>query len=539
MTELTLYTSAQIRQLDQRLAAARAVPTFTLMQEAAQAALRVLRANWPQAGRVLIITGGGNNGGDGWMLAVLMQQAALQVNQQPVMVQVIACSDPAALSGDAAEAFACAERAGVAWQAYAAAALPEQCARADVLVDAMLGTGLSGALRAPLDEVVRQLNAAGKPLLAIDVPTGLQADTGRVDGVVLRADITVTLVAPKRGQFTADGPDHCGRLVLDDLGWQQHSAAILTQSPALRQDTVALLDRKLLQQLPARRSNSHKHDYGRVLVIAGQPGMAGAGLLSAIAALRSGAGLVVLATHAAHAADLHAAQPELMIRAIPALTADIHAALGVELQAADAVVFGPGIGRDDWAGVCWQALQQEIARRATALPLVVDADGLYWLQQQPLTGAAAVRMHEQLILTPHSGEAARLLDCTASEVQQQRFEQARALARRWQALVVLKGNGSIVATADGTLALCAAGHPGMATAGSGDVLSGICAALQAARAQPGQASSPLTPQLRVAAAVLAHALAAEQALPVSGPNRRGGAGMLATDIVQALPQVLA
>ena len=533
----TLYTSAQMRQLDQRLAAARDEPTFALMRDAAGAALQVLRANWPQARSVLIVAGGGNNGGDGWMLAALLQDTALQA-------EVIAVSNPGRLQGDAAAAFACAEQANVSWQQYRETVLQQPFEQADVLVDAMLGTGITGAVRAPLDAVIARLNAVNKPVLAIDMPSGLQADTGVVEGEAVRADVTITLVAPKRGQFTADGPDHCGRLLLDDLGWQQHSAGILAHSPSLQQDTVTLIDRRLLRRLPARRSNSHKHDYGRVLVIAGQPGMAGAGLLSASAALRSGAGLVVLATHAAHAAGLYAAQPELMINAIPDATADVNAALAAPLQAADCVVFGPGIGRTQWARQCWLSVCAEIRRRHGKLPLVVDADGLYWLQQLPLADELAVSMQDELMLTPHSGEAARLLDCSAAEIGQQRFDQATALAGRWQALVALKGNGSIVAAADGRLMLSAAGHPGMATAGSGDVLTGICAALRAARPRPEHVATSLSPMELLAAAVLVHGLAAEQALAQLLTNshertHRAGAGMLAADIVAALPQVLA
>jgi len=527
----TLYTAAQTRELDQQLAAARAVPTFTLMHDAARAALQVLRANWPQAQRVLILAGGGNNGGDGWMLAALLQSTAAEV-------MVVTSSDPLQLRGDAVQAFARAEQAKVTWQPYAVKAIAAQLAAADLIVDALLGTGLSGSLREPLLSLVSLVNRAGKPVLAMDVPTGLQADTGVVAGVALRAAITITFVAAKRGQFTADGPDHCGRLLLDDLGCAEHSAKILAQTTQLQADSVALIDDQSLQRLPPRQSNSHKHDYGRVLVIAGQPGMAGAGLLSASAALRCGAGLVVLATSALHAPSLHAAQPELMICALPHQADQVAAALAEQLSAADCVVFGPGIGRSDWARQCWHAVQNEVARRAGAVPLVVDADGLYWLQQMPLADLHVAAMRDRLMLTPHAGEAARLLACSADDIEQQRFVQAQALARRWQALVVLKGNGSIIADADGNLALCAAGHPGMATAGSGDVLSGICAALRAARTQPQATREPLSPLQLLAAAVQAHALAAEQALTVDAPYRHGRAGMLAADIVNALPQVL-
>ena len=527
----TLYTAAQIRELDQQLAAARAVPTFTLMHDAAQAALQVLRANWPQAQRVLILAGGGNNGGDGWMLAALLQATATEV-------MVVAGSDPQQLRGDAAQAFARAEQANVTWQLYAAKAMATQLAAADLIVDALLGTGLSGSLRDPLQSLVKNINRAGKPVLAMDVPSGLQADTGVVAGVAVRADITITFVAAKRGQFTADGPDHCGRLLLDDLGCAEHSAKILAQATQLRTDSVALINDDLLRRLPSRQSNSHKHDYGRVLVIAGQPGMAGAGLLSASAALRSGAGLVVLATSALHAASLHAAQPELMICAIPQQAEQVAAVLAEQLSAADCVVFGPGIGRSDWSRQCWQAVQNEVARRAGTVPLVVDADGLYWLQQMPLADAHVAAMRDRLILTPHAGEAARLLAASAEDIEQQRFLQAQTLARRWQALVVLKGNGSIIADADSNLALCAAGHSGMATAGSGDVLSGICAALRAARTQPQATLEPLSPLQLLAAAVQVHSLAAERALTVAAPFRHGQSGMLAADIVTALPQVL-
>lgn len=529
MTATLLYTAAQMQQMDQQLAALRKVPSYQLMFDAASAAKRVLRANWPEARSVVIVTGGGNNGGDGWLLSALLQGSDYQV-------RVCAMADPEQLRGDAAKAYAAACAQDVTWiagwQAGADAAIAQLLQQADVLVDALLGTGLRGALRAPISALVTAMNDSHKPVLAVDIPTGLQSDSGVVAGVAIRASVTITFVGGKRGQFSADGPDHCGRLVLDDLGWREH-AADADQRPADEQTgTVRLADTELLRCLPVRQANSHKNVYGRVLVLAGQPGMAGAGLLSAAAALRSGGGLVVLATSAEHAAMLHTSQPELMITAVDAQAA-ADQALQQQLHAADCVVFGPGIGRGDWAQQCWRAVLAAADQRPGGLSVVVDADGLYWLQQQPDSARKL-----ELTITPHPGEAAMLLDCSSQTVQQERFVAAAELARRYQAVTVLKGNGSLVADPAAGLWLCPHGHPGMATAGSGDVLSGICAALLAHRRA---AVSGADKTRLVATAVLAHALAGEQALRMQSPpgaSSTAYAGMIASDIIAGLPGVL-
>lgn len=501
-TASKLYTAEQVRQLDQTLAQARGVPTWQLMQDAGKAAFQVLRANWPEAKRIIIMAGSGNNAGDGWVLAALLKQAGLDA-------QVFALKPPDELQGDAAEAVTEAQQNGCKWQLWADdAGMCDQLGDADVIVDALLGTGISGGLRGAYPGAIAAINAQQRPVLAVDVPSGLHADTGATAEVCVLADITVTFVAFKRGLMTLNGPDYCGRLVLADLDLDEYPAVEQALS-----DQVVEYCRSVA--LPQRRQNSHKKTYGHVVVVAGNAGMAGAGLLAGRAALRSGAGLVTLITHHAHAAHLYTACPELMISGTgqsgdwPADT----------LQSADAVVIGPGLGQDDWASRCWQGLAEMLEQRPVdkSLPVVVDADGLHWFKSHPLDGA-------EWVITPHPGEAGALLEQSSQQVQQDRFASAAELAKRYKAVAVLKGNGSIIAGADGQMALSAHGNPGMATAGMGDVLAGICGGLLA---QPHESVFRQT-----CTAVTSHSLAGDAAA------QRSRYVLTAGDVINALAVVL-
>ncbi len=506
-TRQILNTARQVRQLDQALATARGVPTWQLMQDAAAAAHNVLRSNWPEAQRIIIMTGSGNNAGDGWALASLLRAAGREV-------LVLALKSPEQLAGDAALAVAQAQSAGCAWHRWDGddQSVGQKLQDAELIVDALLGTGIDGELRADYVSAVTAINQAPAPVLALDVPTGLQSDTGRVEGLAVQAVITVTFVAYKRGQFTLDGPDHCGQLVLADLGLSDYPAL---QADAADQRVELLAAENTLASLPQRRRNSHKKTYGHVLVIAGNQGMAGAGLLAGQAALHSGAGLVTLLTHARHASQLHAAGAELMI-----VSHEDKAELAPELlERADCIVIGPGLGQDDWARCCWHDLEKYLAAQdRQTLPVVVDADGLWWLRRHPLAKA-------QLTLTPHPGEAAHLLDTNSARIQQDRFHSATELARRYQASVVLKGNGTVLAQ-QRRLALCPFGNPGMATAGMGDVLAGVCGGLLA--------QQPQAVFRQVCRAVTAHALAGD--LKASQGGQYGlTAGALIDGLAEYLP----
>jgi hydroxyethylthiazole kinase-like uncharacterized protein yjeF len=439
---VALYSAAQMRELDARLIAA-GTPGFELMQRAAHAAWRALRKRWPDAGSVTVLVGAGNNGGDGYLLAVLAQRASWNV-------QVLTLAPPPTLSGAAALAYAEAQAAQVPmgpWQASAPLA--------GVLVDGLLGTGVKGQVREPYAQVITQINASGLPVLALDLPSGLCADTGCELGMAVRAELTVSFIGLKLGLFTGAGPDLVGELVFDDL---QADPALLAEQAATAQRLAA----GNLLRLPARQRTAHKGQFGHLLVVGGDRGLGGAALLAAQSALRCGAGLVSLATRGEHVAAALTRQPEVMVQGL----ASANQLLGLAASAAVLVV-GPGLGQQAWG----RSLLSAAASRAT--PQVWDADALN------LLAMGGVQLPADALLTPHPGEAARLLGLTTAQVQADRPAAALALAARHQAVVVLKGVGSLIAAPDGRLALCDRGHPAMAGAGFGDVLAGVIGALRA------------------------------------------------------------
>jgi len=439
---MSLHSAEQVRALDAQLIAA-GTPGFELMQRAAHAAWRALRRRWPDAGEITVLAGRGNNAGDGYLIAALAQRAGWRV-------RVLAVGEPAALSGDAAQACAEARRAAVEILPWS------ECAPlAGIVVDALLGTGLSGAVREPYAQAIRMLNQSALPVLAVDIPSGLHADTGARLGVAVRADLTMTFIALKLGLLTGVGPELCGELQFDDL---QGDAQLLADAPceALR------LDPGNLPRLAARSALAHKGQFGHLLVVGGDLGMGGAALLCADSALRAGAGMVSLATRAEHVAAALVRRPEIMCAAV----ASANQLLAL-IERADVCAVGPGLGQGAWSrsllsGVC-----------AFDAPQVWDADALN------LLAAGQVTSPRQGVLTPHPGEAARLLGVDTAEVQADRPAAARALVQRFGLVVVLKGAGSLIAAPDGRLALCDRGHPAMAGAGLGDVLAGLVGALLA------------------------------------------------------------
>ncbi|MGE4405113.1 NAD(P)H-hydrate dehydratase [Pseudomonas sp.] len=482
---VALYTAAQVRELDARLIAA-GTPGFELMQRAAHAAWRALRRRWPQAAALTVLAGRGNNAGDGYLVAALARRAGWQV-------RVLAVGEPQALQGDAAQACAEARTCGV----------PIEPWRADaplhgVLVDALLGTGISGEVREPYAGAIAAINESGLPVLAIDLPSGLCADTGRVLGQAVRAELSVTFIGLKLGLFTADGPDRVGTLVFDDLQADPQVVAQV-ESEAVR------LDRATLARVAPRSPVAHKGSFGQVLVIGGDLGTGGAALLAAEAALRCGAGMVTLATRPEHVTASLVRRPEIMCHGVESTYG-----LTALADRAEVLVVGPGLGQAPWGrSLLSLAAQREV-------PQVWDADALN------LLASGRVELPAGCVITPHPGEAARLLQCSTAEVQADRPAAVRELARRYACVALLKGAGTLIAEPGGRLALCDRGHPAMASAGLGDVLAGVVGALLA------QALSPF------AAACLAawlHAAAGER---LGGEGR----GLAASDLLPAIRQLL-
>ncbi len=486
-----LYTAAQTRELDRCAIQDFGIPGATLMSRAARAAFGHLLAVWPQPGRIQVLCGTGNNGGDGFLVADL-------AHRRGIPVTVFQVGDAAKIGGDALLARQQALANGVEIRPFAADALAGE----GVIVDSLLGTGLGGDVRGGYREAIGAINACGLSVLAVDIPSGLCSDTGRVLGAAVRADLTVTFIGLKRGLFTLDAADHTGAVQFTDLAVPPE---VYDRVPC---DTGRLDLSALLERLPPRPATAHKGLFGTVLVIGGDYGMAGAAAMAAEAALRCGAGLVRVATRPEHVAALVARTPE-------AMPLGIHSRqeLLPLLEAADVVVAGPGLGRSPWSEQLLQAAAE------AGRPLVLDADGLNLLAAGGIVHPAR---REDWVLTPHPGEAARLLESTTREVQADRFAAARALQQRYGGVVVLKGNGSLVA--DGRqLLLSDYGNPGMASGGMGDVLSGVIGALLAQHLPPVEAA---------ALGVCLHGASADLAA------EEGQRGLLATDLIPRMRSLL-
>ncbi len=439
-----LHDSAAARAIDRLATAALGGDGYVLMQRAGQAAWRVLLQRWPQAQRIVVACGSGNNGGDGYVLARL----ALQSGRRVRVVH------PA----DGGPRTALAQRACTGYLAAGGHVdlFPCSLDDADVLVDALSGIGLQQAPRAGMAALVEALDHAPAPVFALDVPSGIDADRGSAPGAALHAQCTLQFIVAHAGLHTGAALDHAGSLLLDAL--DVDVAAFAGEAPPTAQLLAAP---SLHRWLPPRRRDTHKGESGRVLCVGGDHGGGGAILLCAEAALRAGAGLVSVATRAAHVPALLARRPEAMVRAV-----ETEEALTPLLADAGVVACGPGLGRGAWG--------EALYRRALAAgrPLVLDADALNLL-------ACAGEPPADAILTPHPGEAARLLGCDTAAIQDDRLAAAAALVARYRCTVVLKGAGTIIAAPGHRPCVLAAGNPGMATGGMGDLLTGTVAAMRA------------------------------------------------------------
>jgi NAD(P)H-hydrate epimerase len=486
---VALYGAAAVRELDRRAIEAHGIPGETLMARAGAAVYRTLRARWPEARRLLIVCGLGNNAGDGYVVARL----AREDGREPRVLQV---GDAGRLRGDALAAAQAARAAGVPVEAFASGA----ALAGDVAVDALFGTGLDRPLEGVWADAVRAVGASGLPVLAVDLPSGLHADTGRVLGAAVSARATVTFIALKPGLLTGEGPAHCGEVLFHGLGVPEPVYAGVPVA-GWRLDAQGLAARHLAR----RARTAHKGHYGHVLVVGGDRGFAGAARLAAEAAGRAGAGLVTLATRAAHVPAIAAPRPELMCRGVEAAEE-----LAPLLERATVVAIGPGLSREDWG----QGMLRVVL--ASGLPRVVDADALALL-------AARGPSADPQVLTPHPGEAARMLGVTPAEVQADRLGAAVRLREAFGGVVVLKGAGTVVCSPGGRVAVCGRGNPGMASGGMGDVLTGVIAGLLAQGLSPGDAAE---------LGVCVHARAAELA---AGAGERG---LLAGDLFGPLRQLV-
>lgn len=438
---LSLYSAAQVRALDARLIES-GTSGFELMHRAARAAWRSLRQRWPDAGALTVFAGGGNNGADGYLIASLAQRSGWPVN-------VYYLSDPEKLEGDAAKAYMEAKGTGINPEPWRAGVK-----LTGVVVDAMLGTGFSGEVREPYAKAIEQINSCDLPVVAVDIPSGLNADTGFVRDQAVKANLTITFIGLKLGLLTGNGPDYCGSIEF----------AALVEEPQNPADAMAQrLAPRNLPKLKPRKRSSHKGNFGHVLVIGGDEGTGGAALMTSEAALRCGAGMISLATRPSNVAPVLARRPEVMVAGVESAGKVIALA-----EKADVLAVGPGLGQGAWSrSVISVAASREV-------PQVWDADALNLLASQ-----AVIKPRGEWIMTPHPGEAARLLRSDIATIQSRRPAAARKLAEHYGAVVLLKGLGTLIAAPDGRMALCGRGHPAMSTGGAGDVLTGIIAALLA------------------------------------------------------------
>ncbi|VAX09342.1 NAD(P)H-hydrate epimerase / ADP-dependent (S)-NAD(P)H-hydrate dehydratase [hydrothermal vent metagenome] len=483
-----LYLASQVRELDRIAIEDQGIPGLTLMELAGTGAFKLLCDLWPDAQAITVVCGIGNNGGDGFVVARLALQAGKDV-------RVLQLGSSGRVKGDALanhNAFI-----ALGGEVRPFTDIPSST---DVIVDGIFGTGLEREVAGEWQQAIAAINRFPAPVLALDIPSGLHSDTGRILGAAIEADATISFIGLKQGVFTGSGPDCCGRIWFDNL-------AVPNSIYEVEQPTARRVEWDLLAGLlGCRPRTAHKGDFGHVLVIGGDHGFSGAVCMAGAAALLTGAGLVTVATRPEHAALLSTVRPELMS----------HGVLnGVQLapliEQATVIAIGPGLGQSAW-GMAMLACVLE-----AGVPLVVDADALNLLASDPAK-------RNDWILTPHPGEAARLLGMATPDIQLDRFQAAHELQKRYGGVAVLKGAGTLIQTDDGKpVDVCTAGNPGMASGGMGDVLTGIIAGMVAQGLDLGDAAT---------AGVCLHAAAGDRAARV------GERGLLASDLLPELRLLL-
>ncbi len=482
MSGSPIYATSAIRELEEL---ARAEPGAPVLMERAGLAAAKLARNLcgDTAKAVLVVAGPGNNGGDAFEVAAHLKRGYFRVS-------VVFSGERERLSKDARAALRKWEAAG----GTLLGAIPET-SRFDLAIDGLFGIGLTRPLEGAHAALVGKLNALETPILALDIPSGINADTGAVMGCAVRASHTITFIAHKPGLLTLDGPDHCGMLKLDTLGIDP--ASVLDPEGEL-------LDESILEgAVHPRPKNFHKGQAGSVGILGGSAGMVGAAVIAGRAALQCGAGRVYLGLLTPRPPDVDYTRPELMLRKPSAVT---------EKGLVDMLVAGPGMGKSS-AGrkLLGSALRAPV-------PLLLDADALNLVADSGTFAATLAKRAAPTIMTPHPAEAARLLGRATGEVQSDRVASAREMARRYRSLVVLKGNGSVIAAPEGAFWINPTGNPGMASAGMGDALAGMIAALCA------QGADPLTALL---AGTFLHGAAAD-ALAARGS---GPVGITASEVI--------
>jgi hydroxyethylthiazole kinase-like uncharacterized protein yjeF len=496
-----IVSSEQVRTTEPKAAQIAGCTMFELMQRAGEAAFKVLKQKWPKVQNILVVAGNGNNAGDGYVLAKLAKQQGFNV--------VVICEQPKReLAGDAKQAQLGWQKLGGETQQFTEL----DYTQFDVIVDALLGTGVTGEVKPAFQAVIQQINQTDIPVLSIDLPSGMFANTGQALPICVNANVTVTFIATKPGMVSGIGKEFCGKLIFADL-------VVGKEFFDIARSEAQLVDWPMLQPLPTRPVHGHKGTFGKLLCIGGNKGMAGAIRLSAESALRCGVGLVKVYCHESSSIGISAGRPEIMLT---------HKELEAALDWCSCIVVGPGLGQDDWAHQQFSSLFEYLKQHPK--PLVIDADGLNLLapikddsdMQHTLARLPA------LVLTPHPGEASRLLNCNITKIENDRYVSSQHIAQKYQSTCVLKGAGTIIQMHEShqeqRCFVCKGGNPGMATAGMGDLLTGVIGAFLA---------QGLTSQKAAIYGVCAHAEAGDRVAIQYGQR-----GMIASDLLQPLRAIV-
>ncbi|MGA8766264.1 MAG: NAD(P)H-hydrate dehydratase [Candidatus Acidiferrales bacterium] len=517
---MKILTATEMKEVDRLTTARYRVPSLTLMENAGRSVAEFIQSRFPnlERRRIVVLCGKGNNGGDGFVVARHLKK----MGAKPVVYLI---GDPRQVKGDAATNLNRWKKIGkLNPEATLSRRFFAELPSGSIIVDALLGTGVRGVVAGRLREVIDQVNEREPwtDLIAVDIPSGVQADTGEVEGAAIVADHTITFTAPKLGLVDREGGNRVGSLHVRQIGSPPELILELGQgSPRWSEaDEFASYGRP-------RHAEGNKGDYGHALIVAGSVGKSGAAVLSSWAALRAGAGLVTVATPEPVLPIIAAHTPEVMTEPLAATKAGTISERCLEgslfatlLSGKRALAIGPGLSTQDET----QKFVRVIVGQRT-VPIILDADGL-----NAFAGRAAALKHAEglLCVTPHPGEMARLLGCTVREVQARRVEVAQQSAREWNAVVVLKGSRTIIASPDGSAYINSTGNPGMATGGTGDVLTGILAGLVA---QFGRGVNYFGFTQIIAFGVYLHGLAGDIAYAESGE-----APLMASDLIRAIPR---
>lgn len=446
---VNLYSAEQVRELDRISIEDFEILGYTLMHRAGLFSYQKLKEKWPEANSITVICGGGNNAGDGYVLAGLAKEEGKSV-------KVFHLLEPSTLKGDAETAYKYLLASEIESTKY----VGQDLSGTEVIVDALFGTGLDRDVEGEFYDVIHAINSSSIPVMAIDIPSGLNADNGNIMNIAINARLTTTFIGLKKGMFTNNGLACSGEIKFNDLDVPKDVFSMLD----IGTQTIQRLElNDLVQVLKPRQKNAHKGHFGHVLVVGGDEGYLGAARMAAEAAARVGAGLISIATRKSHAGLLSTVRPEIMSHDVE--TVDELIPL---IQKANVVAIGPGLGRTEWAkSLLARILESE-------LPLVIDADALNLLADG---FSEQDQFSSTWVMTPHPGEAARLLNTDSKTIQADRYQSIHDLHEKYPGPVVLKGSGSLITDTDGNIFVCDAGNPGMSSGGMGDVLSGVIAGL--------------------------------------------------------------